>query len=241
MTSKRLSIVEAARLLYRTDAPSDQQMWRVFERMKAGAIRVIDRQSAPRDWTTTERALADYVAAEMVKRHGGGTIAEAKTIVSTKPTRPVAQGKQTAHRLPPSRTPSGQDSQNLQQVYHSIWRDAFLAVLLRRRIAHRSATFHRWALAGQILLLIALPGTAAGLVRTTTERAPPEHAAIERWIEANTDFYDVQQFCPGRPSPDGTGTIIEVEYRYTKDSRRVITTRRTLLVVDDEVGEIITE
>lgn len=238
MTIKRLSIVEAARLLYRTDAPSNQQVGRVFERMKAGAIRVNDRQSAPRDWTTTEQALADYVAAEMVKRHGGGAVAVANTSVTTKATSAIVPGKQTVRRSPASRAPSAQDAQHLRQVYHSIWRDAFLAVLLRRRIAHRSATFHRWVLVAQTLLLIALVSTGVGLTRFTMERTPPEHNAIETWIAANTDFYEVQRFLPSEPSADGSGVVVEVEYRYTKDSRRVITTRRTLLVVGNDVSEL---
>ena len=234
-SARRLSIVDAAKLLYRTDAPSDQQVGRVYERMKAGMIRVQDRATTPREWTTTEQDLADFVAAEMVKRQSSAPAAAPSRHSKNPLSRPG-----TAKTLVAS-TPQVRDAQHLKQVYHSIWRDAFLAVMLRRRIAHRSATFHRWALVGQITLLVSLVGTAVGLVRITTERSVPEHAAIEQWIDENTDFYEVQKWHPVQPSPDGTGVTVEVEYRYTKESRRMITTRRTLLVLGDSVSEVTTE
>lgn len=234
-STRRLSIADAARLLYRTDAPSDQQIGRVYERMKAGLIRVQDRAATPRDWTTTEQDLADYVAAEMMKRHSNVQVAA----TSQPGGGPAA--RRTASKTLVAPQAAARDAKNLKQVYHNIWRDAFLAVLLRRRMAHRSAAFHRGVFAAQVVLLLALLTTAAALVRVTTERTVPEHAAIARWIEANTDFYEVQRYFPSQPSHDGTGVIIEVEYRYTKDSRRVITTRRTLLVVGEEVREVTEE
>ncbi|MBX3414239.1 MAG: hypothetical protein KF708_16245 [Pirellulales bacterium] len=234
-SNRRLSIVEATRLLYRTDAPSDQQIGRVYERMKAGLIRVHDRAATPRDWTTTEQDLADYVAAEMMKRQS-----HAPSISVATTAKPPAT-KRTAEKPSMTARPQVRDAQHLKQVYHNIWRDAFLAVLLRRRIAHRSATFHRCALAGQVLLLVTLVGTAAALTGFTMERTPPEHTAIERWIDENTDFFEVVKWYPVQTSPDGAGSMVEVEYRYTKDSRRVITTRRTLLVQGEDVREMADE
>jgi hypothetical protein len=224
-TNKRLTIVDAARLLYRTDEPSDQQIGRIYERMKAGAIRVADTRGEPHDWLTTEQALADYVAAEMVKRQGGNSAAAVKRGPIVVPTTQVTS--QSLNR----------NARTMKDVYHSIWRDAFLAVLLRRRIEHRSANFHRGVLVSQVVLLIALVATVLGVVRIATGATAPERVAIEHWIEENTDTYGITRWHPTRPAPDGSGVLVEVEYRYTKETRRPVNTRRTFRVVGRKVTE----
>jgi hypothetical protein len=122
-------------------------------------------------------------------------------------------------------------------VYRGIWRDYFLAVMLRRRIAHRSVVFHRAVLAGQIVVLLSIVVLAFGLSRSI-KPTPPERSAIERFLVVQTDSFHIERWHPSRTSADGTGLLVEVEYRYTKDSRRVVHTRRTFRVAGDEVSEV---
>lgn len=228
-SDRRLSIADAARLLYRTDAPSDQQIGRVYERMKAGAIRVHDTSAAPRHWTTTEKALADYVAVEMVKRQDA-----VNPVAVAKPRgEPLASRTRGA-----AQSDRARDAKTLKDAYHNIWRDAFLAVLLRRRMAHRSARFHHGVVVCQIALLIGLIGIALGAIRLTMRPIAPEHMAIERWIEQATDTYSVTRWHPTQTAADGQGVTVEVEYRYTKQSRKPINTRRTFRVIGDSVSEM---
>jgi len=224
MAARRLSIADAACVLYRTDSPSDEQIGRVFERMKAGAIEVVDRDCAPRDWLTTEQSLADFVAATMVRRQTPKRGTQPSVAATLATQRPAVAGR-------------GRDAGQLATMYHSIWRDAFLAVLLRKRLAHRSHAFHRAALCAQIVLLLMLVGTVFGAVRWTVAPVVPEHRAIEAWIDAETDTHSVVRWHPPQAA-EGGGTLIEVEYRYTKDTTRVITTRRTFQVRGDTVQEV---
>ena len=225
-TTKRLSIVDAARLLYRTDVPSDRQIGRIYERMKSGAIRVADAHGDPYDWITTERALADYVAAEMIKRQ-----ASAST--------PASRRRSDAGAIAMSALSSqARDAKQLRGVYHSIWRDAFMAVLLRRRIAHRSVAFQRSVFVAQVVLLGSLVGIVLGVVRLTVRPDAPERVAIECWIDENTDTHQITRWHPTRQAPEGPGVLVEVEYRYTNESRRPVNTRRTFRVAGEKVSEL---
>ncbi len=227
-TNRRLNLIEATRILYHTDAPTDEQIGRVYGRMKSGAIRVDDDRGEPHDWITTEKSLADFVAVEMARRQ-------------------KQPGQHFDQRREPRSSPKlvakrqSLDAKSLKDVYHSIWRDAFLAILLRRRMAHRSVKFHRTILICQIVLLVTLVGTILSVTGFVTRRIAPERAAIASWIESQTDTYQVTQWHPPKTLPDGSGVVVEVEYRYTKDSRRPVNTRRTFQVVGDEVSEVLDE
>ena len=66
MASERvLSIVEATRLIYRTRTPTDQQIHRIYEQMKAGLLRTHQRGGSPLRWTTTEDALAEFLGTKV--------------------------------------------------------------------------------------------------------------------------------------------------------------------------------
>ncbi|MBL9124768.1 MAG: hypothetical protein JNG90_14115, partial [Planctomycetaceae bacterium] len=91
-----------------------------------------------------------------------------------------------------------------------------------------------------VVLLLVLVGVVVGAIRWTVAPVAPEHRAIEAWIDAETDTYSVIRWHPAQAAEDG-GTLIEVEYRYTKDTTRVITTRRTFQVQGDAVQEVHSE
>jgi hypothetical protein len=128
----------------------------------------------------------------------------------------------------------------MRGVYRGIWRDYFLAVMLRKRIDHRSVHFHRAVLAGQIGVLLTIVGLVLG-VSHSFEGTPPERTAIKHFLASQTDTIQVERWHPSQASESGEGLLVEVEYRYTKDSPRAIHTRRTFRVVGDEVSEVAEE
>lgn len=65
-SQKPVSIVEAARLIYRTRSPSERQIRRVYQRMKAGLLEVHEYGGEPTEWTTTEQSLAEYLALSLI-------------------------------------------------------------------------------------------------------------------------------------------------------------------------------
>jgi hypothetical protein len=225
-TDKELSLVEAARVIYRTAAPSDEQIQRVYRRMKSGALAVRDFGRNPLEWTTTEGALADYLAARMVKVRENPTPASSRNKTARAPIAPRLSNRRA------------REASRLRSMYYGMWREYFLAVLLRRRMAHRSAAFRRAVLAGQIGLLVCLAALLVAAVRLTREPIAPERAAIERWIGQQSDRHQVVRWYPTQPAPDGNGLLVEVEYKYAKDSPRTVTTRRVFRVAGDEVDQI---
>ncbi len=259
-----LSLIEVARLIFRTPHPSDQQIGRVFERMKAGALRVHQRGATPRDWTTTEDSLAEFLANEMLKRQNAaarpatfarpGVAARpaaaagvGATTTASRVSKSVATANAQTRPLPHGRTGKGHAAQqragadhDMRGVYRGIWRDYFLAVMLRKRIAHRSVTFHRAVLAGQVGILLTIVGLVLG-VRHSFNRTPAERIAIKQYLAGQTDTFHIERWHPSQPDRSGEGLLVEVEYRYTKDSTRPIHTRRTFRIVGDEVSEVADE
>lgn len=260
VSHRHLSLVEVARLIFRTAHPSDQQIGRVFERMKAGALRVHQRGATPRDWTTTEESLAEFMANEMLKRqntaprpvataHTAATPRQGTTTTVSRVSKSVATANAQARPLPHGRTAKGHAAllradagadHDMRGVYRGIWRDYFLAVMLRKRIAHRSVNFHRAVLAGQVVVLLTIVGLVLG-VRHSFARTPPERIAINRYLAGQTDTFHIERWHPSQATKPGEGLLVEVEYRYTKESKRAIHTRRTFRVVGDEVSEVADE
>ncbi len=228
-SNRELSIVEVARLFYHTASPSDEQIQRVYKRMKSGAIPVHDYGREPIEWTTTEEAFAEFLAAQMLKPRGAS-----KRILPRDERAPRASASApSAHRA--------HEAKRFRSVYYSMSREYFLAVLLRRRMAHRSAAFRRAGLAGQIAMLAAIVGMTVASLRVALRPKLPEQVAIEGWIDQHTDRHQIVRWYPTEPDTDRDGVIVEVEYRYSKDSPRMITTRRGFRVVGDEVQEISTD
>lgn len=259
-----LSLVEVARLIFRTPHPSDQQIGRVFERMKVGALRVHQRGATPRDWTTTEESLAEFMANEMLKRQSAAarpaTLARpgvaarpaaaagaGATTTASRANKSVATAHRQAQPLPHGRTGKGHAAQqragadhDMRGVYRGIWRDYFLAVMLRKRVAHRSVNFHRAVLGGQVGILLTIVVLVL-TVRHSFNRTPAERIAIKQYLAEQTDTFHIERWHPSQPDSSGDGLLVEVEYCYKKESTRAIHTRRTFRVVGDAVSEVADE
>ena len=253
-----LSLVEVARLIFRTPHPSDQQIGRVFERMKVGALRVHQRGATPRDWTTTEESLAEFMANEMLKRQSAAArpatlarpgvaarpaAAAGATTTASRVSKSVATAHRQAQPLPHGRTGKGHAAQqragadhDMRGVYRGIWRDYFLAVMLRKRVAHRSENFHRAVLGGQVGILLTIVLLVL-TVRHSFKRTPAERIAIKQYLAGQTDTFHIERWHPSQPDSSGDGLLVEVEYCYKKESTRAIHTRRTFRVVGDAVSE----
>jgi hypothetical protein len=226
---RTVTIVDAARLIFRTSAPDDRQVHRVYELMKVGAIRVRDCGGSPLRWTTTEGALADFLTSQREARM--------KVQRSSQRLRKPNAGLGDEHPLAALHE-DDEESDKLRGVYRNIWRDYFLAVMLRRRVGHRTHLFARWVVVGQVVVLLTLIGTFAGVVRLTWNPKPAEHAAIECWIAENTDDFGVTRWFPFEEVADVAGTVVRVQYRYQKESRRWIHTDRRFQVLGDTVTEL---
>jgi len=222
---KQVPLIEAARTLYRTRAPSDKQVFRVIQLMKSGAIPTKHQGKTPLKWTTTEAALADYMARRQLKRSDARRKSGAK---------PVGECQENS-----ATTRHHEDAANLEHVYRNIWRDYFLAVMLRRRMTHRSAGFRRAVVAGQCAVLMAVLVGVFGSVQSLAYRTPAERQAVIHWIEAHTDAFSVKSWQPTQLHPEGPGMIVEVKYRYQKESRRWIHTDRTFHVIGGHVTELV--
>jgi hypothetical protein len=224
-SGRTLSIAEAAQTIYKVDAPSEQQIGRVYAHMKSGALRVNHRDRPSKQWTTSEDAVADFLAGSAMKQYRAQRLSTAN-----------APAASAAKRH--SRDGSGQ---TIVAVYRDIWRDYFLAVMLRRRREHHSARFRRAVIAGQVVVLIVMLGAIAIGIRVVYTPVAPERVAVERWIDERTDRHSITCWHPTRPSKDGAGVIVEVEYRYAKDSPRVVSTRRVFVYDGTSVQEVAEE
>lgn len=221
-----MSVVQAARTLFRTRTPSDEQVHRVFRLMKSGALAVRDASGAPLAWTTTESALADFLAENETRRAG---TAQAKESSSRRTA--GAAGKVAA--VYPDQ------GDKLREVYHEIWRDYFLAVMFRRRTANRTVFFRRAVLAGQVVLLATMVVAIVTCIRGMGAwNEPPERQHVKRWIEQNTDEFSIKRWLASTPA-DAGGVLVEVEYRYQKESPRWVHTSRTFHVAGEAVEEVV--
>jgi hypothetical protein len=225
-TDRIISIVDAARLIFRTRNPTDEQIHRVYTQMKSRALAVHDSSGPPLKWLTTEEAVADFLAANKIEQTlGHPAIAAAKQ-----------RAKWTSKDAPSSLPPNyEEESEMLREVYHGIWKEYFLAVILRRRAAHHSKKFRRTVVVGQAVLLVGMLGRFFGTFRLAFQPTPPERLVIERWIDENTDDYSITRWHSSKSL--GGAVVVRVEYRYQKDSRRSIHTDRTFSVQ----GEVVTE
>lgn len=193
--------------------------------MKSGELSSRDGGANPLKWTTTEAALAEFLAQRQMNK-------------GAKPRRqPADQGQRSDPRA--ALANGRRRSAELCSVYHNIWTDYFLAVMLRRRLAHRSAHFRRAVIAGQALLLVLLVGATIGVTGRIAAAfsSPREHQAVERWIARHTDDFLIKKWEPMQPHPDAQGVLVGVHYRYRQDSPRWVHTERWFDVVGEEVRE----
>lgn len=207
---KVITAVDAARRIYNTTAPSAEQVGRVVQKLAAGSLKRSDNGGP----TTTIASVAEYLARREEAR-------------SQAPGRRNANDLQAAAH----RGVAG-------NVYRGLLKDYFLAVVLRRRAAHRSGGFQQAVLATQFLLLI----VCSCLLYVGATRAwqfghlPPDHAAIHSWLKTKFDESRVKTI---RPDPHRPGAY-RTQYSYQVNGR-IIQSEASITVRGGQVTGVSSE
>lgn len=186
-----LSVVEAARRIYNVPHPSDEQVGRVVEKIRAGVL----QRSEQGGWTTTIGAVADYMArneaakaAHRQKRHQG------------------------AEAPPESMEP-------VSKVYQGLLKDYFFGVVLRRNVSHRGAAFQRAVIGTQFTLLAAGLIFIASAASYALKKpfVPPQHRTVEAWLRQKFEDVEVESIKP----VDSSKTVYSADFSYRVKRRRI--------------------
>ncbi|MDX1947274.1 MAG: hypothetical protein SFU86_17870 [Pirellulaceae bacterium] len=184
-----ISAVEAARRIYNTPQPTTEQVGRTVEKIEAGTL-----PRGPRGgMTTTAEAFAEYMA----RREAARTGAHLRT--------PGAAGEPVPVK----------HAAKFNPFYRGVLKDYFLAVVLRRDMAHRSPVFQRLVLAGQAVLLVAIISLMiTGAATAMRVRAlPPEQQAVQTWLAGKYEGCEVTSL---RTQPDSR---VLARFRYQVNGR----------------------
>jgi hypothetical protein len=225
---RAISAEQAARLIYRTEAPSPVQVGAVCTLMQRGEL----KQSARQHFTTTRSAVIEYLAAEELRRCESRTSADGQRTRSVQT--PASSAKQASGvKLPkqPRRTGDASNRQ-LRLVYRELLSDYFRSVVFCGRRRDRSPQYRRAVLGMQIFVLLVLlavggwtirtmlagepfveePWTQAGRLRLE-EHNPGEKRVIEAWLRANRKGGELLDILPGHARPGGKA--IRARFRWT--------------------------
>jgi hypothetical protein len=192
--SHSLTVVEAARKIYRTAEPSADQIGHVVKKIETGVLERGPKGGA----TTTMAAVADYLARREMSRafvhvQGSGG--------------PSHSSPRKATDVPVS------------IVYQHLIKDYFLAVLLRRSVGQRSATF-RWAVIGAQVVMLAAALFVLGAVASRTLRrpvVPPHETAIRAWLNEHYENIEVRTLEP----LDKSLSTFRVTFSYRVNNKRI--------------------
>lgn len=230
-TANIVSPIEAARRIYNSAAPTPEQVGRVVQKIESGTLARSERGGL----TTTLEAVADYMAR---REAGRGQAAKHATEIGRK----AAGEPEKAPKKHLLQTAAGQVNSvgaPLSVVYRELMRDYFLAVLLRRKIKHRSQAFHRVASASQALLLVAVMALVAfasvRAIRSTI--MPADHQAIHAWVHGRHADANIVKIVP-LAEPAGA---YRVEYTYAIRGKRTIQTSMILSLEDRRVVRFTSE
>lgn len=218
---------EAAEIVFGTHKPTNEQLRLVYARMRSGALRLNDPESTPGRWTTNEQALAEFLAANQLGRGAKSRVGGGEPAVAA------------AKALQAQRNPRQQAEVEFKSVYRDLWRDYFMAVMLRRRTAHRSRSFQHAVVAGQTMLLLAMVALLWSTVVSLKVVLPTEHRAIAQHLAQEHAWHQIDRWHEPLSDADGIGQKIRVQYRYrSADSNRVVHTDRIFQVIGTQVEEL---
>lgn len=226
-----LALVEVARLIFRTQTPSETQVARVQKLMQSGLLPECNCSGPPACWTTTAGAIATYLAQESLKRQSAKHAAQSSTS--------AGETQEVAPSPFDGRVPEAAETAHIKSLYKGLWSEYFLTLFMQRKAANRSRSFKHAVLAGQIALLGIFLLAMIFSVGLSIESIPPERAAVEKWIDERTDHYAIQTWHPPVPTNGNEGVILRVEYTYRQGKNRPIFTDRRFLVVGEQVREVV--
>ncbi|MEX0866736.1 MAG: hypothetical protein WD030_05215, partial [Pirellulales bacterium] len=213
-SQRKLSVEQAARLIYRGSAPSEAQIERVRTAIERGDL--VGEAGA-----TTVGAVAEFLARAAVTNRRAGA---SRSPGAATPPRSAAgyYGKQ----------------EELPSVYLDSLRNYFLSAISRKHLKQQSAAFQRGVLIGQIAFLVFAVAMLGYATRMIAPPRPPEQAAVLTWLEENTAHHRIIQWHPPHPTADGTGVRMRVQYHYATNRGKGIDTDRLFLIQQDRVVSV---
>ena len=231
-SNKTLTATEAAQIIYRTSSPSSDQILRVYQHMRSGALRVVDDGLPPEQWTTTELWLAELLASHSIRKQQAHTSEYEAFLRGTLKNSPPGERRQSSKE---------NDSIQLNEFYREYLRDYFLAVLWRRRTAGHSQAFKRAVTAGQVVMLTIIVAGLFSAYWMSPSFVAPERRAVERWIDENADAYEIIAWHPTTRPSHGGGVVVRVEYVYYKGGQSPIHADKRFQVLGNSVWELFSE
>jgi hypothetical protein len=216
-----LSVKEAARIIFNTPQPTPEQILRVRDKLACGAL----KGSLRGDGATTAKIVAEYLAgAALAHRCAGDRLGRSRR------RGPLMDGPEQRSRAHATRQLSG--------LYRELLKDYFLAVLTRRKLAHRSRAFIQAVLAGQVALLGVIAVAFFVTYRAVFLAPTPEQRAVAEWIAAEAGDFSVVEWFPPQPSDDADGIAVRIKYKYFEAGHKAIVTERVFLVHDNQVKSV---
>ena len=121
----------------------------------------------------------------------------------------------------------------LPPLYKGLLRDYFLAVVLRRKMSHRSDAFHRSVFVTQCFLLAGIVALfwLAGDRAVRSRLIPPERQTVQSWLDARYEKVDLKSVEVLSREPLRVharyiyyvnGRKIESQQEFTLDGKRVV-------------------
>lgn len=212
-----LTSIEAARLIFNTEEPTEEQVRRVEGEIKRGTL----RRSRQGGMTTTAEAVADIFASKAAANLAANPAAH--------------QGLSE-----PAAKPVATEDTQVTGVYQTLLKDYFLGLFLQRQSKNYPGHFQHFVLAGQVtlvvgilLLFIWICSDATGLLG---RRKPPGQAAVEQWIATKHGPHEILSVAPG---PEETDLV--VKFRYRSPGGKQIETQRVFRIDDGNVSLVVTD
>lgn len=207
--NRRLSLEEAAEIMFHTSAPTALQVRKVRQLVKQG---VLAGTLEGRGTTSTE-AIAQYLARAALSKGG------------------------SSKKLPRSqeRTRQQRDADaDMRPLYSDVLTDYFLAVLRRRDSNKRSARFQQAVWVGQMvgvgLLMVLFIWLASG------GKVPPaELSVVEHYLKSKDPSASIEEWFPPRSPNSGPGRQIRVKYRHRSAAGPIVEADSVFTIHDSKV------
>ena len=206
-----LSPKEAARRIFNTMTPTDQQVGVVIREMKSGAL----KRSTSDSWTTTLEAVVEYLSRQERRKYEN-------------------LDRNQAH----GSTPIGPQGQTISKFYHGLIHDYFMAVVMQRGIRNQSLFFQRLVISTQVVLLCA--GVSLVIYTTAlmlkTPFVTPEQQTVQNWLNERYSRVEINSMKPADKAPNA----VVVRFKYQEsgrviESKLIITMQNQLITSVDSV------
>ncbi|MGE0608549.1 MAG: hypothetical protein AB7O62_15745 [Pirellulales bacterium] len=221
-----ITVEQAARLIYRTNQPTSLQVGEVASLLKAGVLRQSERQN----FTTTRTAVAEYLAAQELRRQEARRSVPSNGQASRRKAR-EGQPEAALHRV----TMRELGDRKLRRVYRELLSDHFLSIIVGGRARSYSAEFQSAVFALRCILLAMLLGVGVwlvGHVRFTTQED-----VVRDWLRDNATSAEVLECLPAHFRPGGKA--IRVRYRHVTKDQQTQDADRVFLTADGEVLRVV--